>query len=174
MQLTLGDYDSDGQLLLVRDTKFYKSRFISLSADAAVEIECYLDRRRNLGLPCGADTPLLIHRHGGRRQYTGAGLGRLIRKLFCTVDVRTSCGRLPRTHDFRFTFAVHAMLRWYRAGVDVQARLPALSTYMGHASIASTQYYLTFLDDVAFAASDRFEHYCSDFLPSPSSEEGAP
>ena len=54
----------------------------------------------------------------------------------------TAAGRLPRVHDFRHTFAVHALLRWYREGEDVQAKLPLLSTYMGHVSIVSTAYYL--------------------------------
>jgi hypothetical protein len=64
------------------------------------------------------------------------------------------------------------MLRWYRAGVDVQARLPALSIYMGHASVASTQYYLVFLDAIAEAASDRFEEHCARFLQAPSIDGG--
>jgi integrase len=63
-------------------------------------------------------------------------------------------------HDVRHSFAVGALLRWYRAGLNVHAKLPLLSTYMGHVSIASTQYYLHFVDPVARAASERFaQHY---------------
>ncbi len=72
------------------------------------------------------------------------------------------------------TFAVHALLRWYRAGVDVQARLPALSTYMGHSSLQSTQHYLVFFDAIAQTASTRFEAHCADFLPPVSLEGDAP
>ncbi|MFC1854042.1 hypothetical protein ACFL27_27990 [candidate division CSSED10-310 bacterium] len=48
----------------------------------------------------------------------------------------------PRIHDLRHTFAVHRLLAWYHDGHDVNARLPALATYMGHVDISSTQVYL--------------------------------
>jgi integrase len=83
-----------------------------------------------------------------------------MRALFRAADVRTAQGRIPRVHDLRHTYAVHALLRWYRAGVDVQAKLPALATAMGHVSIASTAYYLGFLEPVAQAASARFAQHC--------------
>jgi integrase/recombinase XerD len=51
-------------------------------------------------------------------------------------------------------------MRWYRAGVDVQARLPVLATYMGHVSIVSTAYYLQFVEPLAAAASERFASHC--------------
>jgi len=60
----------------------------------------------------------------------------------------------------RHTYAVHALLRWYRAGIDVQAKLPALSASMGHVSIVSTAYYLSLLDPVAEAASAKFAQHC--------------
>jgi integrase len=78
--------------------------------------------------------------------------------------VFTATGGVPRVHDLRFTFAFHALQRWYRAGVDVQARLPTLATYMGHVSILSTQYYLPILDVVAQEASQRFERHCGRLL----------
>jgi hypothetical protein len=48
------------------------------------------------------------------------------------------------------------LLRWYRAGVDLQAKLPLLATYMGHVSIASTEYYLPLIPELAVEASNRF------------------
>jgi integrase len=56
----------------------------------------------------------------------------------------------------RHSFAIRVLLRWYKAGVDVQVKLPALATYMGHVSIASTEYYLPFVAELAAAASNRF------------------
>jgi len=164
VRLTLGDHDAKEQTLLVRDSKFRKSRLVPVSADAAREIEAYLRERMRPGLPRGADAPLLLHAHGGLRSYTGSGLAHMLRKLFRAAAVRTSSGRTPRVHDLRFTFAVHALARLYRTDADVQAKLPALATYMGHASVASTQYYLACLDEVAQQASQRFERHCSGFL----------
>jgi site-specific recombinase XerD len=65
----------------------------------------------------------------------------------------------PRLHDLRHTFAVHRLLAWYREGADVQRCLPHLSTYLGHARIASTQRYLTMIPELLEQASRRFETY---------------
>jgi integrase len=173
VRLTLSDYDPTARILLVRQTKFYKSRLVPLSADAVVEVDRYLAARQRPGFPCHGDAPLLFHRHGGRFSgYTGQGFGHLLRTVIRAAGIRTSRGRTPRIHDLRFTFATHALLRWYRAGVNVQARLPALAAYMGHVSVVSTQYYLTFLAATAEAASERFHAHCSAFLPTAGLEGG--
>ena len=52
------------------------------------------------------------------------------------------CGNRPRAYDFRHHFALSNLNRWITSGVDVNAMLPYLSRYMGHASLASTDYYL--------------------------------
>jgi integrase len=165
VRLTLGDYHPVEHVLLVRDSKFYKSRMVPLSTDAAREIGRYLQDRTRRNFPSGADAPLLLHRRASRpAAYSADGLCVLMRRLFRTAAIQTASGHLPRVHDLRFTFAFHALLRWYRSGADVQARLPALATYMGHASILSTQYYLPALDAVAVEASEKFERHCSRFL----------
>ena len=172
VRLTLGDYDQADRVFHVRRSKFDKSRLVPLSADATREIDRYLAARRQAGAPCGGDAPLLVHNHSARfRGYTGEGFGSLLRKVVRATEIRTFRGRAPRVHDLRFTFAVHALLRWYRTGVDVQARLPALATYLGHASVVSTQYYLTFLQATAEAASERFHTHSVAWL-SPSAVQG--
>jgi integrase len=55
---------------------------------------------------------------------------------------RAARGR-PRPHDLRHTFAVRTLLGWYQAGLDVEARLPRLSTYLGHVAPSSTYWYLS-------------------------------
>jgi integrase len=164
VRLTLGDFDASDRVLLVRRSKFEKSRLLPLSADAAREIEGYLRVRRRRGLPRGSDAPLLLCRHGRLRPYTGAGIGHAMRRLCVLADVRTAAGRPPRVHDFRFTFAVRALLRWYREDADVQAKLPALTAYMGHGSIVSTQYYLVFFDAVVQEAAARFARHASPLI----------
>jgi len=164
VRLALGDYDATAHVLLVRDSKFHKSRLVPLSSDAAREIEAYLRERLRPDLPQGAGAPLLLRRHGGLCGYTGTGLGQMLRRLFVAACVCSARGCPPRFHDLRFTFAVHALSRLYHTGADVQARLPALATYLGHTSIASTQYYLPFVADLAQAASRLFERHCSALL----------
>lgn len=158
VRLVISDYDANEQTLLVRRSKFHKSRIVALSKSAAIEMERYLRERRRF--PYGVDAPLLVTNHGGLKAYSGAGIGVAMHRLFEMANIRTSTGRVPRTHDLRHSYAVHALLRWYRAGVDVQAKLPALAIAMGHVSIASTAYYLAFLEPVASAASARFARHC--------------
>jgi integrase/recombinase XerD len=161
VRLTVGDYDPQAHTLLVRASKFHKSRLLPLSADAVQELEVYLSARRAFRPDTTTDDAPLIWRGGAvARGYSGSGFGRVFRTLARRAGIRTADGEPPRVHDIRHSFAVNALLRWYRAGVDVQAKLPLLSTYMGHVSIASTQYYLRFVEPVARVASERFaQHY---------------
>jgi integrase len=160
LRLTVGDYDPDEHVLLIRASKFHKSRTVPLSPDARHALDDYLRacRRRHGALP--ADTPLIAPGAPPRRPYTGEGFGETVRHLLRQTGIRTADGRLPRVHDLRHTFAVHALLRWYRQGVDVQTVLPRLATYMGHVSIVSTHYYLAFIEPVRHVASARFARRC--------------
>ncbi len=173
VRLTLGDYEPVERTLLIRQSKFHKSRVVPLSPDGAREIDRYLARRRALGLPHAADTPLLWHRSRSGNQYSGGGLGQGIRRLLRAAQIRTAAGRLPRVHDFRHGFAVNALLRWYHAGADVQAKLPFLAVFMGHVSIISTQYYLQFVEPLAAAASERFDRHCGALVTAPTLIGGA-
>lgn len=163
VRLVLGDYDPAERTLLIRASKFHKSRLVALSNDAAREMDLYLRVRQRL--PHAASSPLLVNRCGGLRAYSGASFGRSMQHLFCRAGIYTAKGHVPRVHDLRHTHAVHALLRWYHAGVDVQAKLPVLATAMGHVSIKSTAYYLPFLEPIAQAASERFTRHCHSTLP---------
>jgi integrase/recombinase XerD len=63
----------------------------------------------------------------------------------------------PRLHDFRHRFAVQTLLRWYQQGQDVERRLPILSTYLGHAHVTDTYWYLTSTPELMGTASKRLE-----------------
>jgi integrase len=156
LRMTIGDYDVREQTLLVRESKFHKSRILPLSADGASQLNCCLEVRRAKRLPLSPETPLIWNRRRGGRAYTAAGFVRDIRQLLNTAGICKPDGRLPRIHDFRHSFATHALLRWYQAGEDVQSRLPFLATYMGHVSIVSTQYYLQLIEPLVSSASERF------------------
>ncbi|MGH2506009.1 MAG: tyrosine-type recombinase/integrase [Ktedonobacteraceae bacterium] len=155
-RLTLSDYNKEELTLHVRESKFHKSRYVPLSADASKEIEKYLDKRRRLRLPMSRESSLLWNTFCTDGTYCGEGLGNSIRRIMIAADIRKEDGTVPRVHDFRFTFAVHTLLRWYRAGADVQNKLPILAAYMGHVSIISTEYYLPFVPDLKLEASSQF------------------
>jgi integrase len=63
----------------------------------------------------------------------------------------------PTIHDLRHTFAIQTVLGWYRDGSDVEARLPLLSTYLGHVGPSSTYWYLTAVPELLEAATVRLE-----------------
>jgi integrase/recombinase XerD len=163
VRLVVSDYDAAERTLLIRTSKFHKSRVIALSQDAARELEQFLSARRSLSR--ATDGPLLVSwRRGGVRAYSDGGLGMALRRLFSCAGVRTAENRTPRVQDLRHTYAVHALLRWYRQGIDVQAKLPALAAAMGHVSIVSTAYYLKMLTPIADAANQRFARHCDPLL----------
>jgi integrase/recombinase XerD len=75
-------------------------------------------------------------------------------------------GRRPRLHDLRHTFAVNTLLGWYRAGEDVAAKLPLLSTYLGHLDPAATYWYLTAAPELLGLAAERLERRQPSDVPS--------
>lgn len=164
LRLRIGDYDPRQQSLFVRPSKFHKSRHLPLCVDTAQEIATYLGVRRHHHLPLSADTPLIWNRGQNGKAYSGGGLGQGLRALFRQAEIHTPQGRLPRLHDIRHSFAVNALLRWYRTGADIQTKLPLLATYMGHVSIVSTERYLHFVDELASHASDRFDAHYGDVV----------
>jgi integrase/recombinase XerD len=165
LSLTLEDVDPHYGVLRIRESKFHKSRVVPLSEDASRELRGYLRKRRRPPFSCSAASPLLCHANRGVRGYTGTGLREGIMALFRSAKVRGSDGRTPRVHDFRHSFAVGALLRWYRQGADVQSNLPKLAMYMGHVSIVSTAYYLRWVPELAAAASLRLEAQYGHLVP---------
>jgi integrase/recombinase XerD len=161
LDLRISDYDPHENTVLIRESKFHKSRLLALSADGVREIEAYLEARRHADLPASADCHLLWNRYKGGKGYTGTGLSDTLKKLFRLAGIRKPTGKPPRVHDLRFTFAAHALMRWYRSGAGLRTKLPFLATYMGHVSIVSTEYYLRFSEDRLAAATDRFAQRCS-------------
>lgn len=174
LRMTIGDYDIREQMLLVRESKFHKSRYLPLSADGVARLNQYLEARRANHLPSLSTTPLVWNCRNGGRTYTAVGFGYVIRQLLDTAGIRKPDGRLPRIHDFRHTFATHALLRWYQVGDNVQSRLPFLAKYMGHVSIVSTEYYLHFIEPLVNSASERFsDRYAGLIKRRPSATGGA-
>jgi integrase len=153
-RLTLGDVDARRGVLFVRQSKFYKSRWVPLSPSMRAELRNYLNARQRAGFDRRPSAPLICHARG--QPYTGVGMGRTLTELLDAVGIRDQNGRRPRVQDFRHSFAVAALLRWYENGADVQVNLPKLALYMGHVSIVSTAYYLRWMPAVVARAAERF------------------
>jgi integrase len=135
------DVDQANGLLTVRLTKFGKSRLIPVHASTLRALKRYGDCRDRI-LPRLTTKSFLVGEHG--RRLTVNVAEQTFVKLSHQVGLRGPLDRRgPRLHDMRHRFAVHTLLRWYRAGVDVERHLPVLSTYLGHVHPTDTYWYLS-------------------------------
>lgn len=169
VRLQLADVDAQDGVLHIRESKFHKSRWIPLSSDARRELRKYLRKRMRKPFDLRSTAPLLCnasraHGHVGWHAFCGPGLAQGLLSLFDRAGVHDTQGRRPRVQDIRHSFAVEALVRWYRQGGDVQTHLPKLALYMGHVSIVSTAYYLHFIPEVAAFASKRFDRHFSHLI----------
>ena len=156
LRLVVGDFDPREGTLLVRESKFHKSRLLPLPPDVIRELKHHLQVRRQHNLPILLATLLIWNRRQGGKAYTAWGLQCSLWALLDACNIRTRSGRRPRVHDFRHSCAVNALIRWYRSGADVRTKLPFLAAYLGHVSIISTYRYLHFVEPLRALASSRF------------------
>lgn len=158
LRLTLADVDMREETLAIRETKFHKSRVIPLSPSVARELREYLGLREKNRLFLSPDSPVVVsgYKTTDGPGYTGPVLTGTWQDLCASLNILTPKGRPPRLHDLRHSFAVNVLLRWYRNNDDAQAKLPLLSTYMGHVSVVSTYHYLTFVEELRSNASELF------------------
>jgi integrase len=141
LQLDRGDVDLVNGVLTIRGTKFGKSRYVPLHVSTQCALNSYATRRDRL---CrNPDSPSFFVSDCGAR-LTHWSVRSTFVKLSQQIGLRcVGDSRGPRLHDLRHRLAVNTLLSWYRDGVDVERRLPELSTYLGHAHITDTYWYLT-------------------------------
>ena len=151
--LDLNDVDPDTGMLTIRDTKFGKSRQVPLHDSTVTALAGY--RRVRVQRPNARTNPAFLVSIKGTRLDSGY-MSIPFAKLVDTVGIRAAAGnRRPSQHDLRHSFATATLLDWYRQGIDVQARLPLLSTYLGHADPKSTYWYLTGSPELLALAAER-------------------
>jgi len=160
-RLQCGDVDLQREVLLVRNSKFGKSRLVPFGPRLAARLRSYAAlREQRLGFPV-PEAPYFTW--NGRSTLATNSIRNAFRdhiapRLALSVPVGT---RAPCVHGLRHTFAVRTLLRWYREGIDPQARLNHLSTFLGHVGLHSTAVYLTITSELLEAANQRFEAFAS-------------
>ena len=155
LNLKVTDVDWTEGILTIRHSKFGKSRLIPLHTSSIQILSEYGTRRDRLFTH--RKSPYFFCSRCDGRLDEGQ-----VRRTFYTVcrqiGIRgTSASRGPRLHDFRHRFAVETLLRWHRNGDDIQRRLPILSTYLGHAHVSDTYWYVTATPELMEAVSQRLE-----------------
>lgn len=154
IRLDRADIDWTAGVLLIRDSKFGKSRHVPVLGCTLAALKRYARARDQL---CATPiTPsFFVSMRGTRIIYPV--VQQVFRRLCDTARVGAGSATRPRIHDLRHTFAVRTLLEWYRAGEDVEARLPTLSTYLGHRDPRSTYWYLSAAPELLALAAGRLE-----------------
>jgi integrase len=148
------DIDHEHGQLIVRHGKFGKTRLLPLHQSTLAAITGYLQRPDRPQRP--RSPALFLSTVGTRLHYPD--VNRTFTKLVAHAGLTARSARChPRIHDLRHTFAVQTLLDCYRTGVDVEPRLPLLSTYLGHVNPASTYWYLTGSPELLALAGQRLQ-----------------
>jgi integrase/recombinase XerD len=134
LRLTVADVTGDG--LLIRETKFRKTRLAPLHDTAAAGLQRYLARRRSRS----HDDPVFVDERGLALRYIA--VKETFDRLIGRAGVRSRTARRPRLHDLRHTFAVRALQGSPAGRSRCGAHMVALATYMGHVNIYATYWYL--------------------------------
>jgi integrase/recombinase XerD len=155
LNLQVKDVDWSEGIITVHGTKFGKSRLIPLHPSTQKVLSAYAERR-DCWFGNKPVSHFLVSSRGTRLD--GGDVRRTFYHLSRQIGLRAvSASRGPRLHDFRHRFAVQTLVRWYRRGKDVERRLPVLSTYLGHAHVTDTYWYLTSTPELMGAAGKRME-----------------
>jgi len=161
IRLDLGEISWEAGTITIRESKFHKSRRLPLTESALSALRDYLHARAKAGGATHADAPLFWREYpkGGGR-YARVTVTNLLVRILRRAGFKPEPGRRgPRIHDLRHSFVAHRMLRWYRDGVNPQAHLPYLATFLGHSDINSTLVYLNASPELLQLASERFRSY---------------
>jgi integrase/recombinase XerD len=154
------DVDLDAGVLTVRGTKFGKSRQLPLHPTSTQALVNYA-RVRDALCPTPSGESFFLSSHGSRPDKSTIQTG--FRELRTAAAIPARPGIPAATlHDFRHSFAVRTLVDWHRDGVDVQARMLWLSTYLGHAKPASSFWYLTGAPELLAFAAARLERTLED------------
>lgn len=156
------DVDWQRQCLIIRQSKFAKSRLVPFGPRLGQALQDYLlTQEANTG-DLSPDDPVFSLAKDRRRAIYAKTISRTFHGLVAHLGITIAPGvAAPRLHCLRHSFAVATLLRWYRSGVDPAARLNYLSTFLGHVNPASTTVYLTITADLLEQASARFERFAA-------------
>jgi integrase/recombinase XerD len=155
IKLERQDVDFHQELLTIRQTKFNKSRLIPLHTSTRDVLTQYADHRDRL-VPSPRSSCFLLNDCG--RCLERSTVLRTFHDLSRQIGLRGRSDHTgPRIHDFRHRFALNTLIQWYRAGEDIERRLPVLSTFLGHTHMADTYWYLSVHPELMGLATSRLE-----------------
>lgn len=153
IHLRLDDITPDG--LLIRHTKFRKSRIVPLHETARTALEQYLQKRRSYS--CFDEHVFVSLR---RRPLSVQVVDQVFRKIVKQIGLSPGHGRArPTPHSFRHTFAVRALETCPDGRDAITKHMLALSTYLGHSKVEHTYWYLEAVPELMRDIADRTEQF---------------
>ena len=159
--LSSGDVDLTGGMLIVRAGKRGRTRLVPLHPSALPPLNDYAaDRQRRHGKPDSGAAFFRTDR-SDRVSYNAANhtFTMLRQQLGWTSNGRT---REPRVHDLRHRMVVRRIQAWHVDGVDVDANMPVLATYLGHVEVRDVYWYLSAVPELMSIVADRFEAFAGE------------
>lgn len=156
IRLDRADVDLNAGLILIRQTKFNKSRQLPLHPTTIAALKEYVKQRDQLGGKPRASSFFVSIR--GTRLIDSV-VHHVFRQLIACLGLKPRAGsNRPCIHGLRHTFAVATLRDWYRDGADVAGKLPLLSAYLGHVDPVSTYWYLQEDPELLALAAQRIGH----------------
>jgi integrase/recombinase XerD len=159
VRLCTADVDLDRGVLMIRHSKG-RSRIVAIRADLVAELRRFTVERQRLVYERRRIDPEALFLRLDASPLTVASASHAIRRLLRDLGIKPPSGRIgARPYEFRHAFAVHRLTAWANEGVDVHAKLPWLSAYLGHQNVLGTEVYLKATTQLLELASNRFEQH---------------
>ena len=155
--LTCRDVDLHAGVVTVREGKFRKSRLVPLHPSAVEALRRYAVERDACPHTPPSDHFFRTERLAVlSRMAVQSTFAKMRRHLGWSAEGRA---RVPRLQDTRHTFSVTRLLRWHAEGIDVDRHIAALATYLGHAKVTDTYWYLSAVPELMAVVGERFAHF---------------
>lgn len=164
VRLCIHDVDQERNLLVIRETKFLKSRLVPFGPKLGARLHEFLHQQEHRDA-LDPTKPLFSFDPSGVKPINPSTITQTFHALWPRLGLKVPIGSAPpRLHCLRHSFAVNTLLRWYRSGINPQTRLWDLSTFMGHVHPASTAVYLTITTELMEEANQRFNRFAAPLL----------
>lgn len=139
INLQKGDVDLADGVITVRQAKLGRLRLVPLQQNSVDALASYVTSRNRL-CPRPRSQAFFLSSRG--TTLIPQAVGQTFHRLAVKTGLHTETKR-PRIHDLRHSFTVRVLASWYRSGIDVDTRMVALATYLGHVNITDTYWYIS-------------------------------
>lgn len=157
LNLSCENVDLETGILTIKETKFKKSRFVPVHPSTLQVLRRYSNFKQSYH-PKEESKMFFLNENGTPINYNGVLY--VFIKLSKNLGLRHA-GKKPRIHDMRHSFVARRMLKWYEEGTNLDVKILALSTYLGHVEIRDTYWYLSSVPELLNIVSERFENFAN-------------